>query len=113
MKLVFLSSHLSRAKLRGSWLQLIENPPHFMAGFNRPNPCLWVAIEACDTERVDESGARRTNLGGNLDETSNQVQDSVREVASLKQVLGNQNNNLGDIEERLKQIENQIKYKFG
>ena len=28
MKLVFLSSHLSRAKLRGSWLQLIENPPH-------------------------------------------------------------------------------------
>ena len=91
-----------------SWL----GAPHtmvFVAGFNRPDPCLWVAIEACDTERVDESGARRTSLG----ETSNQVQDSVREVASLKHVLDNQNSNVGDIEERLKQIENQIKYKFG
>ena len=103
MRVVLLSGHLSRAGLRGGWLQLVGGPHTmvFVAGFNRPNPCLWVAIEACDTERVDESGARRTNLGGNLDETSNQVQDSVREVASLKQVLGNQNSNLGDIEESL------------
>ena len=72
-----------------------------------------MAIEACDTEWIDESDARQTNLGKNLDETSNQIQDNVKEIASLKQVLGNQNSNLGDIEERLKQIENQIKYKFG
>merc|ERR1712098_350540 len=38
------------------------------------------------------------------------VQDNVKEIASLKQVLGNQNGNLGDVEERLKQNEDQIKH---
>ena len=66
-----------------------------------------------NTDRIDELDARQTNLGKNLEQISNQVQDNVKEIASLKQVLGNQNSNLGDIEERLKQIENQIKYKFG
>ena len=31
-------------------------------------------------------------------------------TGSLKQVLGNQNSNLGDVEERLKQNEDQIKH---
>merc|ERR1719513_239114 len=63
-----------------------------------------------NTDRIDELDARQTNLGKNLDDTSNQVQDSVKEIASLKQVLGNQNSNLGDVEERLKQNEDQIKH---
>merc|ERR1712228_122154 len=49
-------------------------------------------------------------MGKNLDDTSNQVQDNVKEIASLKQMTGNQNNNLGDIEDRLKQSEDQIKH---
>merc|ERR1711915_140532 len=41
---------------------------------------------------------------------AHQVQDNVKEIASLKQMTGNQNNNLGDIEDRLKQSEDQIKH---
>merc|ERR1712115_502737 len=63
-----------------------------------------------NTDRIDELDARQTNLVKNLDDTSNQVQDNVKEIASLKQVLGNQNSNLGDVEERLKQNEDQIKH---
>ena len=50
-----------------------------------------------NTDRIDELDARQTNLGKNLDETSNQVQDNVKEIASLKQGLGNPNSNRGDI----------------
>ena len=38
------------------------------------------------------------NLVKNPDDTSNQVQDNVKEIASLKQMTGNENNNFGDIE---------------
>merc|ERR1712013_530805 len=61
-------------------------------------------------DRIDDFDARQTNLGKTLDDTFNQVQDNFKEIASLKQVLGNQNSNLGDVEERLKQNENQIKH---
>ena len=63
-----------------------------------------------DTDWIGELDACQTNLGENLNETSNQVQDYVKEIASLKQGLGNQNSNLGDNEERLKQNEDQIKH---
>merc|ERR1712106_94467 len=62
------------------------------------------------TERIYELDANQTNIGKNLDDTSNQVQDNVKEIASLKQMMGNQNNILGDVEERLKQNEDQIKH---
>merc|ERR1711915_398096 len=63
-----------------------------------------------NSERLDDLDARQANLVKNLDDTSNQVQDNVKEIASLKQMTGNQNNNLGDIEDRLKQSEDQIKH---
>merc|ERR1712228_737480 len=63
-----------------------------------------------NSERLDDLDAHQANLVKNLDDTSNQVQDNVKEIASLKQMTGNQNNNLGDIEDRLKQSEDQIKH---
>ena len=63
-----------------------------------------------NTDWIGELDACQSNLGENLNETSNQVQDNVKEIASLKQGLGNQNSNLGDNEERLKQNEDQIKH---
>ena len=63
-----------------------------------------------NSERLDDLEAHQANIVKNLDDTSNQVQDNVKEIASLKQMTGNQNNNLGDIEDRLKQSEDQIKH---
>merc|ERR1712228_1019412 len=63
-----------------------------------------------NSERLDDLDAHQANLVKNLDDTSNQVQDNVKEIASLKQMTGNQNNNLGDIEDRLKQSEDRIKH---
>ena len=37
-----------------------------------------------NTVRIDELDARQPNLGEKLDETSNQVQDNLKEIASLK-----------------------------
>ena len=54
-----------------------------------------------DSERLDDIDAHQANLAKNLDDTSNKVQDSVKEIASLKQMTGNQDNNLGDIKETI------------
>ena len=54
-----------------------------------------------NSERLDDLDAHQANLVKNLDDTSNQVQDNVKEIASLKQMTGNQNNNLGDIKETI------------
>ena len=63
-----------------------------------------------NSERLDDLEAHQANVVKTLDDTSNQVQDNVKEMATLKQMTGNQNNNLGDIEDSLKQSEDQIKH---
>ena len=63
-----------------------------------------------NSERLEGLEAHKANIVKNLDDSSNQVQDNVKEIASLKQRTGDQNNNLGDIEDRLKQSEDQIKH---
>ena len=63
-----------------------------------------------NSERLEDLEAHQANIVKNLDDSSNQVQDNVKEIASLKQMTDNQNNNLGDIEDRLKQSEDQIKH---
>merc|ERR1711936_32313 len=63
-----------------------------------------------NTERLDGLDAHHNELAKNLNETSKQVQDNSKEITSLKQVTTNQNNNLGDLEGRVKQNEDQIKH---
>ena len=43
--------------------------------------------------RIDEIDTGQTSLGNNIDETSNQAQDTVEEMAGVKQILGNQKGN--------------------
>ena len=47
-----------------------------------------------NSERLDDLDAHQAKLIKNLHYTSNQVQENVKEIPSLKQMTGNQNNNL-------------------
>ena len=60
-----------------------------------------------NSERLDDID---TKLAKILDEISNQGLDNVQEIAFLKQMTDNQNNYLGDTEDRFYQSEEQIKH---
>ena len=59
------------------------------------------------TENFDEE---KKITYSNVKEVTVPAANQTKEIASLKQMTGNQNNNLGGIEDRLKQSEDQIKH---